>query len=178
MELLRFGVKFFAENPAAVRLEEFIPVFHRWIQKHTVGGLLVDVADYSHVAQGPGVLLVGHEADFYMDEAEGPLGLLYSRKLPFEGTFADRVEQGLRTALDACAKLVAEPELKGRLTFRTGEALFLANDRLAAPNTEAAFAGLKPGLETAGRKLFPKGVAVTREGADPRGRLAARLRSL
>ena len=55
-----------------MRLDDFIPVFHRWIQKQTVSGhLLIDVHDYSHIHQGPGILLVGHEGNFSIDLADG-----------------------------------------------------------------------------------------------------------
>ena len=46
MDLDKFCVKFFAEAESAFRLDAFIPVYHRWIQKHAVEGMLVDVADY------------------------------------------------------------------------------------------------------------------------------------
>lgn len=175
MDLHKIAVKIFAEDPRAMRSEELIPVFHRWIQKHTVEGTLIDVADYSHVPGGPGVVLVGFEADFALDETEGPLGLLVTRKQPLPGEFPERVAWALKAALDASAKLEAEPELKGRLRFKKSEALFLSNDRLLAPNSDAAFEALKAGLETAGRGVFPKGVSVLREGGDPRRRLAVRL---
>jgi len=85
MELQKVVVKFFAADPASVKLDEFIPVFHRWIQKHAVDGMLIDVADYGHLPQGPGVVLVAHEADYFMDTMEGPLGLLYNRKASSSG---------------------------------------------------------------------------------------------
>src|SRR5205809_5709547 len=33
MELHRLGVKFFAADPASIRLEDFIGIFHSWIQR-------------------------------------------------------------------------------------------------------------------------------------------------
>ena len=76
----RISVKFFVSEPDAVHLPAFIPVFHRWIQDHAVEGLLIDVADYKHVPEGPGILLIGHEGDYSIDMAKGRPGLLYSRK--------------------------------------------------------------------------------------------------
>ena len=49
MEFRKLAVKFFAEDPGAVQLKEFIPVLHRWIQERRVEGTLIDVADYSHL---------------------------------------------------------------------------------------------------------------------------------
>ena len=38
--------------------------------------------DYSHVHNGPGILLVAHEANFSMDETDGRRGMVYIRKQP------------------------------------------------------------------------------------------------
>lgn len=171
-DLHRFGVKIFADRAGGVALAEFIPVFHRWIRDHAVEGILIDVADYGHLPDGPGVVLVGHEADYYVDSMEGPLGLLYVRKQPAAGTFRAALEAALRAALSAGRLL--EGEFGGRLAFRAGDALFLANDRLAAPNDEATFARLRPDLEAAAAAVFGK-AEVRREGGDPRRRLAVRL---
>jgi hypothetical protein len=169
-DLQRFAVKIFAERP--VEIGSFIPVFHRWIRDHAVEGTLIDVADYGHLPDGPGVVLVGHDADYFMDSMEGPLGLLYNRKQPTAGALAARVEAGLRAALAACARL--EEEFGGRLSFRKGEALFLSNDRLLAPNDEATFAALRPALEAAASAVFGK-ASLRREAGDPRRRLSVLL---
>lgn len=167
-ELQKFGIKIFAKDAEGVGLEAFVPVFHRWIREHRVPGILVDVADYGHLPQSPGVVLIGHEADFAIDQMEGPLGLLYSRKLPQPGSFAERLRASLQVAREACAAL--EDDLVGQVAFDPGDLLFLANDRLAAPNTEETFAALRPELEA----VFGKG-AVRREPGDPRRRLAVRV---
>ena len=79
----KFGVKLFITNPTAKSLKEFIPVFHGWIQRQALPGhMLLDVHDYSHVHHGPGILLVAHEANLSIDEAEGRRGLVYIRKQP------------------------------------------------------------------------------------------------
>jgi len=170
-DLQRIAVKVFVADAGAVALETFVSVFHRWIQEHRVPGILVDVADYGHLPQSPGVVLVSHEANLAMDQTEGALGLLYTRKTPLEGAFADRLRSVLTAALDACAKLEAEPEFKGALKFRTDEILFLSNDRLAAPNTEEAFAALLPAFQA----VFGGTAEARREASDPRRRLAVRL---
>jgi hypothetical protein len=164
------AVKVFVADPSAVVLETFVPVFHRWIQEHRVPGILVDVADYGHLPRSPGVVLVSHEANVAMDATEGPPGLLYTQKTALEGAFADRIKAVLKSALDACAKLEEEPEFKGALKFRRDEVLFLSNDRLAAPNTEEAFAALRPALASA----FGTS-KLSRDASDPRRRLAVQV---
>jgi hypothetical protein len=173
MELHKIAVKFFLERPEDPPTEYVIPVFHRWIREKLLGGILIDVADYGHLPQSPGVLLVAHEANWALDASEGPVGLLYTRKQPLEGDLAARIRACLQGALAACARL--EEDLS--FTFSTGKALFLANDRLAAPNTDASFAALKPALDAAFGALFGGAVTLVREGADPRERLAVRVTS-
>ncbi len=73
-------VKVFAREPVSIDLGEAIPIFHRWIQDHVCPELLIDVADYRHVPNGPGVMLIGHEANYSLDMTKGRLGLLYNRK--------------------------------------------------------------------------------------------------
>ncbi len=175
-DLQRFGVKFFLRNPAGVRLEDFVPVFHRWIREQAADGTLVDVASYAHVTGGPGVVLVGHEADIALDSSEGPLGLLYLRKRASEVPPARRFGDAFRAALAACARLEAEPAFGGSLRFEGGRALFIANDRLLAPNTGEAFALLRPDLEAALLEVYGGGkVELSHDLADPRRRLTVRI---
>ena len=62
---------------------DFVPVFHRLIQADALPGhLLIDVADYAHVPNGPGTLLVAREANVHMDRSDGRLAMAYVRKLP------------------------------------------------------------------------------------------------
>ncbi len=98
----RFCIKFYARDPGTLDLAEAIPIFHRWIQSGRMDGLLIDVADYRHVPDGPGVVLIGHEADYFLDEMEGPLGLLYNRKRETEGSNVYRLRRAMKSALTAC----------------------------------------------------------------------------
>ncbi|HEU5334140.1 MAG TPA: rhodanese-like domain-containing protein [Actinocrinis sp.] len=52
-----------AADPAGA-LDPAVGVFHRFIQRSLVEGRLLDVADYRHVPNGPGVLLVGQDVDY------------------------------------------------------------------------------------------------------------------
>jgi hypothetical protein len=178
MDLHKFCVKFYAENPAAAPLGAVIPVFHRWIQKQAVEGMLVDVADYGHLPQSPGVMLIAHEADYAMDAMEGPLGLLYSRKSAAAGRLSDRIADGFRAALGACVKLENEPEFQGKVKFRAASPVFIANDRLNAPNTDEGFQALRSELTAALAKVYPSTVELRRVSTDPRARLTVQVSSL
>jgi len=161
MDTVKYELKFFLDDTSEVELEEFIPVFHDWIQTQQLAELLIDVADYRHVPHGPGVVLVAHDAHYAMDLAEGRLGLLYSRRrethpsrCAIQGV-ADRLRSVWHCALTACQRLEAHPVLHGRLQFRGNELLLRCNDRLQAPNTPAAYDELCQDLEPFLATLYP-----------------------
>jgi len=104
--------------------------------------LPIDVTDYEHVPDGPGTVLITHEANFSMDATAGRPGLLYQRKQPLPGDFKDRLATTLRHTLLAAARLETHPGLK----FRTDELTIKIADRLLAPNTSETFATQKPTL--------------------------------
>lgn len=118
--------------------ERFIPLFHRWIQNDRLDDhLLLDVADYRHVAAGLSVLLVAHEADFAFDTAGARPGLSYIRKRAWpeaEDTLEKRISMCLRQAL-AVADAIASEEGFTRPDTATFEVGFL--DRLAQPSSRA-----------------------------------------
>jgi hypothetical protein len=178
-EAIRFDVKVFTAEDASVEPDEMIPVFHRWIQTGHLDDLLIDVADYCHVPEGPGVILVGHDAHYAFDRP----GLLYSRRrethASLQGleTIEDRLASVLRSALAVCRKLESESSLAGRLRFRGDEMVLRVNDRLRAPNTDAAAAALEPALEALLGRLYPGvGFEIEREG-EPRDLLTLRIRA-
>jgi hypothetical protein len=149
MESHKLAVKFFAQTGADIPVKDFVPVFHRWIQGKLVDGhQLIDVADYSHVHQGPGTVLVSYEANIHADLGDGKFGLLYIRKQPGAGsTFRERLRSTFAYALKAASMLEQDPALAGKLTFRTSDPVFLINDRLSAPNTPETFAQVRGELE-------------------------------
>ena len=177
MEIQRLGVKIFAAEPVSVALNDFIPVFHTWIQKRLVENhLLVDIHDYSHINQGPGILLVAHEGNFSMDLADDRLGLFYYRKQPLDGAPEERVAAIVKTAVQACRLLEEDPAFAGKLRFKMDEMLLIANDRLHAPNDPTTFAKLEPVL-AAGlkRAVGAASVTLTPASGDPRERFTVRV---
>lgn len=140
-------IKLFIEDPAAITLTDAIAVFHRWIQTGAVPGLLIDVADYSHVINGPGVVLIGHETCYSLDAAKGRLGLLYQRKAKLHGTAIENLRAACEAVRTAAALLEREPEFDGKLRFRQDEMSVTLNDRLLYPNTSATWAAVEPVLQ-------------------------------
>lgn len=177
MNASKIQVKLFAENLRADELEPFVPVFHRWIRDSVLEEMVIDVADYTHVPEGPGVVLIGHGSDYYVDAGENRPGVLYSRKrdLP-EG--AHLVEDGLGRALRAAELLAKESELPTKPTFSHREILIRIPDRLSLQNDDASFERVRGDVAAALERVVAGcKFALTREG-DPRDPLTIRARAV
>ena len=96
---------------------------------------------------GPGVVLIGHASDYYLDLGEGRPGLLYSRKREGPEDPNARLLDAFRRTFSAARLLEESPALS--LRFETDEVLLSVLDRLDAPNTDQTFAALRPLLERA-----------------------------
>jgi hypothetical protein len=156
------NLKIFVADTGAVDLADTVGVFHRWIQDSVCPEMLIDVADYAHVSAGPGVLLIGYEANYSLDNRENRLGLLYNRKAALEGTFQTRLAQAHQAALEACDRLEREAPFRGKLKFDRNAIEVFVNDRLLAPNTDETWKALEPEL----RRYFA-GYTIERHG-EPR----------
>lgn len=154
MEIQHVNVKLLVENPADVDLEPLIPVFHSWIENQNGREVLVDVADYRHVPAGPGIVLIGHDGNYSVDNTDGRLGIRYNRKAPADGTNQDRLKQAARAALSACQRLESEPHLGGKLRFNERDIEVFINDRLLAPNNDKTREAVEPELRQFFESLF------------------------
>jgi len=174
MELQKLNVKFFVEQPNAIALTDFIEIFHSWIQ--ATDGVYHDVADYSHMQAGPGIVLVANDANVSIDESGNRRGLLFSQKAPLAGSNQDKLRQVFRSAMEYCRKLLAEPALRGKLRFSVNEALVSLNDRLLGEDSPAAFEALKSDVEAVAKELFPGATVTGNRDADARRRLSLHIR--
>jgi len=152
--LQRFGVKLFLEPSITASPQTCIRTFHRWIQTSAIDGLLIDVADYSHLVDGPHVLLVTHEGNYAVDVAESRLGLIYTQKQPREEPLIDRLMWACRSVVKASCLLEQDSTFNPCLTFRGNEIQFVANDRLLAPNTTETAKSIESILDNFAHKLF------------------------
>jgi len=178
MSIRRFSVKYFVQGDFAFDLDALIPIYHRWIQQHALEGLLLDVADYKHVFQGPGILLIGHEGDYGFDLRKGRAGLRYSYKRGLTGNLSEDLQTALRRAADAARKLEGEESLNG-LRFDLSEVEITFEDRLNVPNTPEAFAQIESSLHDLAASLYQtSSVQVESVEADPRKLLTVRLSSV
>ena len=143
----RVGVKVFVEDQETFDRARMIEVFHHWIQEDRLPGTLVDVHDYTHVVEGPGVLLVAHEWHLRTDEAGGRIGLEYELKREGSGTLAERLQGAIVSVLEAAAALEQDTAGDNPVRFVTREMVFRFTDRLAVPATDAAFEEVTVELE-------------------------------
>lgn len=157
-------------------LTTFIDIFHSWIQ--ATEGEYYDVADYSHMAAGPGILLVAQEANISIDETGGRRGLLYSRKQPLQGSNREKLLWVFKAALENCLRIEREPSLNGRIKFRGDQALFMINDRLLAPSSEQTFHAVRPDLEELARTMYGGADFILKhDNEEPRKRFGVQIKT-
>lgn len=135
LQTQRLAVKLFLEQNT-VDFDAVVNLFHRWIQQHLVTEHQpIDVADYKHVVDGPGIVLVTHEANIHLDFTDGQAGLFYIRKQPLDGDFNQRLRKVLAYTAKLAQMLEAEESLSPRFKFKTGQAVVRFNDKLLAPHS-------------------------------------------
>ena len=173
MNIQHVNIKFYIENPESVNPADYGPVFNNWIQEQRLEELLIDVADYLHVHHGPGIMLIGHEADYSLDTRAGRLGLLYNRKEQLEGTTREKLAQAARAALTVAQILENENGLK----FNTRELQLIVNDRLLVPNTADTFSALEPDLRTFFDTLYNGAEYTLAHLTDPRERFTVNVKT-
>jgi len=176
MELQKIEIKFFAVERDPVPLTAFIDLFHGWIQASD--GVYHDVADYSHMHQGPGIVLVA--PDFYVsiDETGGRRGFLFSQKARLEGSNQERLARVFQSALENCRRLQAEPALQKKLEFRFDEFEITLNDRLLAPNGDESYQALKAEVEPFVSRLFGGAPVSLQQESDARRRVRLRIQAM
>ncbi len=176
MELQHVNVKIFVDGDLGAGAVRFIDVFHQWVRDQVLDELLIDVVDYRHVPAGPGVLLVGQEADYSMDNTGDRWGLRYNRKAPLAGDNGSRLRHAFGSALHACRLL--EEQLAGDdpLKFSRREFELFINDRALASNTSETFATCRPELEAFLENAFGHSEFSLRHDDDPRSRFRVTIK--
>jgi hypothetical protein len=156
-------------------LTDFIDIFHSWIQ--ATDGDYHDVADYSHMQDGPGIVLIANDANVSIDETENRRGLLFSQKSRLSGSNREKLRSAFRSALESCRKLEEEPALRGKLRFAANEAVVWVNDRLIGSNSEEQFEEIKKNIDGIAQELFGGDQISYDRNADPRQRLHVRVKA-
>lgn len=150
--------------------ERVVPVFHAWIRDRAIDEVLVDVARYGHVKEGPVVMLVGQSSDYVIDVTHEGTRLAAVRKRD-AASDAERLPDVAERLLVAAALLSAAlPELR----FRTDELTLRVLGRLNAPNTSETFALLSEEVGRFAREWL--GPVELEHAGEPGGPLEIRLR--
>ena len=167
--LQKINVKMAIDAPSDLDLDVLLAIFGRWRLEE--GEEVIDLADYAHVDQGPGCLLVSHRWQFGIDHAGGKVGLFYSTRKDLTGPLAHRFTQAIEGLITKSTRLLAEEEFPRTAKACCGQLEVIANDRLLFPNTDASDARVRPELEKTFERLYGSGSFQVEREADPSRRL-------
>ena len=155
MDLQKFGIKLYLTTNDSFDSKDFIPVFHNWIQDKVVPNhMLIDVADYSHIPDGPGVMLIAHEGHFSLDQENHDPGMMYMRRSKWGGDFKERFINVFSTAIQAATRL-RDNKINKEVDFIHNSFRFMTNDRRVADNTYENQNLYKDEVQKALAELYP-----------------------
>ena len=166
-DLQRIQIKIASDAPAGLSLDPFLAIFARW-RKEPHPAEWVDLADYAHLARGPGIMLIGQRCSLSFDLAAPGPGILYAARKGLAGSYAERVASALRGCLELSKRLTAEPEYPREARLRTDSLEIRFNDRLETPHLESTDAELRPAILEALSALYGAGEYGLTPQADPR----------
>ena len=172
----RVQVKLCFKKGGDVSPADFVPVFHRWIQRAAVDELLIDIHNYAHIHQGAGILLVGHEGDYAIDLRGGRSGLLYTLKRGAFESLSEAVRVALLRTLRGGRLLEEDHSLRGRIEVDTADFDLTIPDRLGYPNSPETFAEIEEELSSVIRQVS-RGAAVSLARIDNDARESLTIRA-
>ena len=170
----RLGVKFSLNQTTSLQPAETVPIFQRWIQAGSVPGMLIDVIDYKHVPDGPGIILIADEGDYAYDLSDGEIGLQYMRKRGLPGDLAAALAQAIEHAIIAARQLEAEVS---DIAFDYSKIKISFVDRQRYRNTPEHFAAVETDVAACLGKIYGGDVRVERRYADERELLCITARA-
>lgn len=178
MSLHRAGLKMFLKQPVESDADFFVRLFHGWIQDQSLEDhLLVDVHNYNHMHEGPGILLVAHQAHFHLNLESRPPFFLYLRKKTAQTgpvTFPGLFLSGLRAAVQLQAARAPE----GGELFDQTQFQIVAADRLRFPGGREGSKLLGQALrDSLDRFLDTFHFEIEETDGDPRGRATVTVRA-
>ncbi len=174
----RSAIKIFFADGIAVDPPLMVALFHEWIRNKIVEGMLIDVADYKHVHEGPAIVLVGHDVDYTIDLSEPRPGLMVTRKRPTLSDLAEDIQQGVRHVLAAARALQRKADPHPPVRFRTDELRVQVIDRLRFPQSADAVEAVRGAIEPLFAKLFdPSGFTIENAATDARMPVTLRVRA-
>jgi len=100
---------FLAPNSPEPSTKDLFLLFNEWIS--VAEDVFVDVADYSHIHQGPRVFLNGFYKDYIWDEGQGKPGLMVRYRQPQTGSnmqVLSEIHQEFMTRLESFSSWFAQ----------------------------------------------------------------------
>lgn len=176
IDLQKINVKFYLADDAALSPEDAFRIFSEWIPA-TPDEVLIDVADYQHVPHGPKTVLVGHDANYILDDGDGRSGLLYGRKTAVDGSNAQRLQAAFASALKACQRLEQTEDASASPRFDGSEAVIVINDRLRASNDDDTLQSIRADIDALLAQLYGDAPTTVEREGDAGQRLTVRVRA-
>ncbi len=182
IEIQHPNIKIYSSTPDILEdNDKIISVFHRWIQESqdskksaVMDELIIDVANYSHVPQGPGIMLIGHDSFYSIEPGpENRMGLLYNRRTKLVETNQEKLVFAIKAVINVKNLLEKEELWESKLKFAMTEFKLELKDRHFTPNTKESFDSLRGDIEAAfniglGIKANTSNVTSHYEQGDPR----------
>ena len=139
MKIRQPGAKILLNDLRKDTEESLIPLFHDWIRNNVMDDhLMIDVADYRHVPNGPGVMLIAHEAHLSVERLGGDPGLCYQSKKDVLNEASAQFEMALRHVAKAASRFISG-DSSSSFQFSKRKFILLSTSRLELKNTKEAF---------------------------------------
>jgi len=152
-DLQRIQIKIASNAEPKVNLEPLIAIFARWRKETNPAAEWVDLADYAHMVDGPGVMLIGHRCYIGFDLAK-PLGVIYAARKGLTGGLKERIASTFHSCFEMTQRLIREPEFPKNVALLTNSLDIRFNDRLATPNNAETDMELRPVLTEVLNSIF------------------------
>lgn len=164
MESQRYVLEIDLKDPVTAQSSDFILFFHRLIQDSALPETCIDVADYTHVPDGPGVMLITHEAHYSIGPVAGRHRLRCALKRGALGDTASRIRRAAEKLLRVGRLLESHEPFAGELHLATASLRLSIEDRLLAPNTSHTFETIAPILASVVHHVWGERPLLSRTG--------------
>lgn len=176
MNLQNIQWKIHLDEKTVGKPHDWFKAFATWIPDSPE--VFVDVADYSHVQDGPVIFLSGHVECYSLDATGRRTGLLYERRQPAEGANAEKLHGSFKSLLTHAARIEVEPVFgENAPKFLAGDVKFIINNRAIAPNEDGTLAAIRSELDAILEKVYGAGGYTLEREQDRRQRFMVHVRA-
>ncbi|MGK5093049.1 hypothetical protein WDW89_13660 [Deltaproteobacteria bacterium TL4] len=132
-DLQRINIKVLTPTPEGFKAEPFLKILNHWNETEEEW---LDIADYLHLQDGPGVVLLGPKRFVSFDRTEGADGILYCQRNGLEGSLKARFVEVLNNGILFAKKMRGEEACPSDVSTETTQLIITINDRKQAPHSE------------------------------------------